>query len=1612
MALENILSQEIVQKLGWTLLHFVWQAAAVALLVGILLALLRKSSANLRYIIACTALGLIVLLPIITMQLVPVSAPQPIVNIVPAPAPAILPAQEIREIPAAEMSIPEGPVQHENAGTTFNASWKQRASDLLEPALPYIVSGWLLGVFGLSLWHLGGWAQLQRLRKKMVKQVNASLLTKLRRLSQRLGVKRAVQLAESALVQVPTVIGWLRPVILLPASALTGLSSEQLEALLAHELAHIRRYDYLVNMLQTVVETLGFYHPAVWWISHKIRAERENCCDDLAVSISGDRIRYARALTSMEEIRGRRGELAVAASGGNLFGRIHRLLGKEASDTSRASWIPSVITILLIAIIAIPTTLALTIKSESQESQQATEEIDPNSWQEKFYSLYRLEDGQVLKRIAPPFIPERRGFFLSVQSGRYSSNTYEELVSQRFNWDGDLSIRGARVGSGIYIPRLKSTLESVIGLGNREYDIPPDILSADMSGDWIVRKNTPQEELLQALEQIVKDETSRDIHFVKQKVETEVIIAKGKYNFQLLPNITDGQYVLICTNNTNTYTGGGGGSGTLDKFLRWVGNRVGMNIIDETEAEGVELSWRNHDSSELSRMNHDAKPYNQRLDLLLKNLSQQTGLKFERKTAKVEKWFISENGTIKVTQKAGITASDVESGARANIFDPSEPVVAKSDTPSGVDKPIVKVDLSVIEVPPDSKMDRETTVEIKNLLGGKITLSDSPAIADLLRKAAGATAAVKDESAGNKRVTQDQFKTLVDLLESRSYVKILMNPTLEVIDGETAKISSKQKIPGIQAPLEDSIQITPNVLEDGNIILQVEATLYQRSISQSNEQIPMINKLEISTQIRLSPGESGIISGMKQAGLLTEPDKAAKELEVPASEILVILTPTIVDTALEAQNEIDEPTDIQQEQGITISGLCRDSGGRPLSMAQVLFFCRDHRLGSMIQVAQSKTDSEGRFTLGPITPLSEEDWGRTRYFIFVPADGHGPVWKTVDLDKPNKEPLELTAYNSAVVSGSIITEDSEPVAGARVWVRGIISPEATEDPASRANDLYTIAALPGWSATTKQDGSFRIAGVPDGARIQLFISHRDFAECFVHVKPGADTKIKVQPAASIAGRVLYGKSGKPAAGVIVRAQGVESVPIPGGYIVPGAQTTTDKQGRYRLESLFGTKYNIWAEAENLTVVALDSFQARIGETREAPDFVLIEGGFIIGRIIDEATGKPIKPGQYSDVGIYGPSRPKSGAAIESSRIREDGSFRIRVAPGRNYIYLRPMDDWDRGKAIVIPPSRWINVGDGQTVEVEFKVRKLSQEEMDKEATRGQRFTMPLPKTIDELEQSERQQESNSNSAQIMIDTKILTVSDEFLKYVGLDPNSTARSENWSDYLIHASEDSVSFVIDQLHEDLLLGTVAARIRVDKDIRMFHPLPVLAKSGKKCEIQIIDSEHYRLTSPPESKSNRIELGTTIRLKPTLIQKGQNVELDFEWEYRRLQGFKEHTGPDGKVQKVPQIDVDSIRTPCTIPDGKTLLITGKKITEQKKKESGKPQLGDLPLIGGLFSSPPQVEETKNLLIMITPSTDIKAPPIPQDIKAPPKPQPIDPNDPLIKKLEEKFKRYDEKK
>jgi beta-lactamase regulating signal transducer with metallopeptidase domain len=214
------------------------------------------------------------------------------------------------------------------AGASWFASTLDALPQSLESLREWAVPVWMLGIVLFSLRLLWAYGYVVSLRRRATVTDDATFAIA-SRLAGRMHVARPFRLMLTTLADGPSVIGWLRPVILLPSATLLGLTPLQLEAVLAHELAHIRRHDYLVNLFQSVVEILLFYHPAVWWVSNVMRRERELCCDDLAVAMSGDAVAYARALTVLERQRlaAPRPEPALAAAGGWLKLRVRRLVG-------------------------------------------------------------------------------------------------------------------------------------------------------------------------------------------------------------------------------------------------------------------------------------------------------------------------------------------------------------------------------------------------------------------------------------------------------------------------------------------------------------------------------------------------------------------------------------------------------------------------------------------------------------------------------------------------------------------------------------------------------------------------------------------------------------------------------------------------------------------------------------------------------------------------------------------------------------------------------------------------------------------------------------------------------------------------------------------------------------------------------------------------------------------------------------------------------------------------------------------------------------------------------------------------------------------------------------
>jgi GWxTD domain-containing protein len=293
----------LASALGWTLFHSLWEGVIAAAALAVALCIARSS--RVRYLCAGVAMIAILTAAAITLfRMMPEpSHPFTTPQVIPAPVPAL-------DLISGAMSN------------------QLRVTEVV----PWLTPFWIAGVIVFYLRGAASWAAARRLRRTGVCLAPEAWQQRLQQLGERLKLATAVSLLESSIANTPVVMGFLRPVILTPIGMLSGMPTSQIESILLHELAHVHRGDYLANLLQTVAEGLLFYHPAVWWISHVIRVERENCCDDLVVKANGNAHEYAIALSALAESR--LTAAALSASGGTLMKRIRRLLYPEAASPS------------------------------------------------------------------------------------------------------------------------------------------------------------------------------------------------------------------------------------------------------------------------------------------------------------------------------------------------------------------------------------------------------------------------------------------------------------------------------------------------------------------------------------------------------------------------------------------------------------------------------------------------------------------------------------------------------------------------------------------------------------------------------------------------------------------------------------------------------------------------------------------------------------------------------------------------------------------------------------------------------------------------------------------------------------------------------------------------------------------------------------------------------------------------------------------------------------------------------------------------------------------------------------------------------------------------------
>src|SRR5215207_5678133 len=358
-----------IEALGWTLIHFVWQGALIGAFLWAILQLTRNARPQFRYLVACAALLGSAAFAITTFArelrapriiAQPVSTPAtPPAFSIPAPSGAAepgawtVPTSDLSSIPALSSAEEKPSAPPSEPPPVVNGL--DRAISILQRITPSIVLAWLIGVgvSSIRLWR--SWRVVQSIRHSGEHTGSASLQKCFTALCHRLGARPATKLLVSAAVRVPMVVGWLKPLVLIPGSILSGLSPAQVEAILAHELAHIRRNDYLVNLLQNAIETVFFYHPAIWWISAQIRKEREHCCDDIASGATGGALHYVSALAALEQGRDGDPQLALAATGGPLLDRARRLLRpKPAEGPAQAFFAGGLALLVVVAVSAVP----------------------------------------------------------------------------------------------------------------------------------------------------------------------------------------------------------------------------------------------------------------------------------------------------------------------------------------------------------------------------------------------------------------------------------------------------------------------------------------------------------------------------------------------------------------------------------------------------------------------------------------------------------------------------------------------------------------------------------------------------------------------------------------------------------------------------------------------------------------------------------------------------------------------------------------------------------------------------------------------------------------------------------------------------------------------------------------------------------------------------------------------------------------------------------------------------------------------------------------------------------------------------------------------------------
>jgi bla regulator protein BlaR1 len=368
MKITSFISESIISAVGWTLLHAIWQGFAFVLIAAIVLYALRRRSSYSRYWVGISTMILQLITSVVTFAVYY----QPYTSS--SVAPKFVPSAQYlaSRLAYAQVALP----------------WYKQVLLFLQIHLDTIVLFWGIGASVLLIRLVGSWVYVQQLRAEGIRLTEPRVQSLFRRIADALQIRQTVHLFESVRVNTPMVIGFIKPVVLLPVGLVTGLTNKQIEAVLAHELAHVKRYDYLVNLLQSLVEVVYFFHPALWWLSVRVREEREHCCDDIAIQVCGDKIALVKALAEVASFRTTPIlAMAFASKKGVLLNRVQRILGVSARPSTSNGNLAGVLLVILL-------TLGVSVYAFQQDEKPKINKAKTSKFSHKSDVVITEKDGE------------------------------------------------------------------------------------------------------------------------------------------------------------------------------------------------------------------------------------------------------------------------------------------------------------------------------------------------------------------------------------------------------------------------------------------------------------------------------------------------------------------------------------------------------------------------------------------------------------------------------------------------------------------------------------------------------------------------------------------------------------------------------------------------------------------------------------------------------------------------------------------------------------------------------------------------------------------------------------------------------------------------------------------------------------------------------------------------------------------------------------------------------------------------------------------------------------------------------------------------------------------